>query len=234
MPHEITVYSRTFAEWTFWSPAGTRHKSDPDRFTGRRQFLDGYCRTHACSCIQPGPPSEELAQSTAVFSGTVVSVREYERKGDILSSMDPTTVEFEVSRVWKGHDHQTMYLTTARDEGSCGFTFAEGEEYLVYSANGTQVFLCSRTRELSRAADDLAALGEGRSPTAGTVGPTPVVPELPELSVPVRPEEGTRNTPEASGSEGGTGGCSPGSSTADVSFLGLMAGVVWMGFRRRR
>ena len=136
---------------------------------------------YACSCVQNPPPPEALERSALVFAGKVVSLKLHERPGDVWSSADPVTVEFEVSRVWRGYDYQTMYLTTARSEATCGFTFIEGEEYLVYSSNAVTVSLCSRTRSMSEAEEDLAALGEGRSPMAGSVGPTPVVPDLPEF-----------------------------------------------------
>ena len=95
---------------------------------------------------------------------------------------------------------------------SCGFPFVEGEEYLVYSSNAVTVSLCSRTRSMSEADEDLASLGEGRSPRVGTVGPTPDVPD----------------------SEGRGGGCGLGSQAADMSLVGLMVGVVWLGIRRRQ
>ena len=93
----------------------------------------------ACSCVRPGSPSEELAQSSSVFAGRVVSVREFNDPNAThdYSSTDPTTVEFEVDTIWKGPYNETIYLTTARSEASCGFTFDEGEEYIVYSRDGS-------------------------------------------------------------------------------------------------
>ena len=167
---------------------------------------------YACSCAENPPPLEALERSAVVFAGRVVSLKTLERLDDTWSSLDPVTVEFEVSRVWKGQDYQTTYLTTARSGASCGFTFVEGEEYLVYSHNATTVSLCSRTRSMAEAEEDLQALGEGSSPETGAVGPTPTVPDT----------------------EGRGGGCGLGSSAADMSFVGLMAGVVWLGLRRRR
>ena len=167
---------------------------------------------YACSCVQSPPPSEALAQSAVVFAGKVASLKTLERPDGTWSSLDPVTVEFEVEKVWKGHDYQAMYLTTARSGASCGFPFVEGEEYLVYSSNAVTVSLCSRTRSMSEADEDLASLGEGRSPRVGTVGPAPDVPD----------------------SEGRGGGCGLGSQATDISLLGLMVGVVWLGIRRRQ
>ena len=132
--------------------------------------------SYACSCIKPGPPSEALEESAMVFEGKVVSVRKYERLDGTWSGADPVVVEFDVRTIWKGYDYQTFYLTTGRSDASCGFRFVEGEEYLVYTRNAVTVNICSRTSSLSEAENDLEALGEGQSPTPGTVGPIPTVP----------------------------------------------------------
>lgn len=196
-------------------------------------FVVAPAPAHACSCVENLPPPETLERSAVVFAGRVVSLKLHERQGEVWSGSDPVTVEFEVSSVWKGTEYQTMYLTTARSGATCGFTFVEGEEYLVYSSNTATVSLCSRTRSISEADEDLAALGEGRSPTAGAVGPTPAVPDLPEIPLPVRPEEPTASPSEDSGSEGRGAGCSLGSKSTEIWFMGMMAGVVWFGVRKR-
>lgn len=128
-------------------------------------------RSYACSCQPPGAPSEELVNATAVFMGEAVSVREFPRIFGTWGSSDPTTVRFKVKTVWKGADFQTRYITTARSGASCGYTFAEGTEYVVYSHNGFNVSLCSRTRPLSEATRDLADLGQGTIPAVGTIAP---------------------------------------------------------------
>ena len=166
---------------------------------------------YACSCAPPGSPSEALANSNVVFVGKVVSVREFDRGDGTWGSMDPTTVEFDVTTVWKGPSYQTMYFTTPRSGPSCGFTFVEGVDYVVYSSNGSEVSRCSRTRSLSKATVDLEKLGEGRAPDKGKIAPTPEV--------------------SAYRSDGG---CGIGSSVADGSTVALMAGLVWLGMRRRR
>ena len=51
-----------------------------------------------------------------------------------MSSDDPTTVEFEVTTVWKGQENRTIHLITPRGESSCGFAFVEGVEYIGYSS----------------------------------------------------------------------------------------------------
>ena len=102
-----------------------------------------------------------------------------------------------------GPDTGLTLLTT-----SCGFTFIEGQEYLLYSRDGETVSLCSRTRSIDTAQDDLDALGEG-------IGPEPT------------PTGETSNV---------TGGCglSSGSSlvSIDAALFGLLAGLLW--YRRRK
>ncbi len=85
------------------------------------------------------------------------------------SSADPITIEFAVTTVWKGSVYEVAHLETARMGASCGFSFVEDVEYLVYSRDGSEVSLCSRTRQLSKAGADLTELGEGWTPD-----PTPV------------------------------------------------------------
>ena len=91
-------------------------------------------RIHACYCGPRGTPAEALAESAAVFEGKVISARDLERNDQIMSSDDPTTVEFEVTTVWKGQENRTIHLITPRGESSCGFAFVEGVEYIGYSS----------------------------------------------------------------------------------------------------
>ena len=147
-------------------------------------FLASPGQVHACKCAVPGTPAEELEKFSAVFAGRVVSVRHsYDLNAASYTPDDRTTVGFEVSAVWKGTVHEDMFITTPSTGGSCGFTFAEGEEYVVYADdsaygdNGYAAGICSRTALLSQAQGDIDALGEGRAPQAGTGGPTPELPQ---------------------------------------------------------
>ena len=163
---------------------------------------------YACSCVDPGSPSEALADSAAVFSGRVVSI---DRSRVKQSSADPLIVEFEVMTVWKGPADRRMHVTTPVNSASCGYSFLEGAEYLVYSWNGSEVYMCSRTRGLSGASFDIAELGEGQTLSEGATAPTPVV-----------------SGPSASG------GCGPSSHADGLPLAGLMAGIAWLGLLKRR
>ena len=142
---------------------------------------------YACKCAVPGSPSEELEKFSAVFAGRVVSVQ-HSFDPDVASVVreaeDRTTVGFAVSAVWKGTVHEDMYVTTPPTGGSCGFTFIEGEEYIVYGHDsnyddgGYTVGICSRTALLGLARTDLEAFGEGQAPLVGTGGPAPEQPQV--------------------------------------------------------
>ena len=119
-------------------------------------------RTYACSCVPPRPPLEALARADSVFSGEVVSMKE--PRGLMVSSTDPITVEFRVNAVWKGEMHETMFIETAWSSASCGFEFALNERYIVYAREG-RTSLCSRTKNIANASEDLMSLGEGAVPT---------------------------------------------------------------------
>lgn len=165
-------------------------------------------RSHACSCIEPGTPSEALEGSAAVFSGRVVAIDDRLALG---SSLDPLIVEFDVDTVWKGSLRQRIQLKTASDSASCGYSFVEGVEYLVYSRNGSEASLCSRTRPLSKAGDDLAELGPGQAVPQSEPAPTSASPETPA-----------------------GGGCGPPAGGDGLLLAGVVIGLAWLGFVKRR
>ncbi len=143
-------------------------------------FLGSLAAVHACKCVVPGSPTEELEKFDAVFAGKVVSVsHSFDSNVTPYKPGDHTTVGIDVSTVWKGVVHERMYITTPPTGGSCGFAFSEGGQYIVYAFvsastdSGYQVSICSRTALLRDAQADLEALGAGRAPRAGTAGVPP-------------------------------------------------------------
>ena len=112
------------------------------------------------------PPKESLEKSTTVFAGKVVDIDV--PSGIVISSADPMKVTFDVSKVWKGPNYKTLVVTTARDGTSCGYSFKQGEEYIVYTygeGDKLSTGICSRTKLLANAQEDLVGLGEGNLPT---------------------------------------------------------------------
>ena len=179
----------------------------------------GVGQVEACSCGPRPSPSGAYHSSTVVFSGKVVAIRGFDIPAwGTYSSADRGTVELQVSTVWKGPVQETMFVTTVRNGASCGFTFAEGEEYVIYSrsdATPPEVSLCSRTRLAANAQEEFDALGEGSTPEPGSRAPEPEV-EQPKNSA---------------------GGCNILSQSAraprDAWGLGLIAGVALLALRRR-
>ncbi len=72
-----------------------------------------------------------------------------------------------MSAVWKGEIYETMFIRTAWSSASCGFEFAQGDHYIVYAREGW-ASLCSRTKSIDKASEDLMALGEGVAPAPGS------------------------------------------------------------------
>ena len=133
-------------------------------------FVEDSRQIHACSCgrIPQAPESADLASS--VFLGEVTAVSEpgRNRGGGIARSGDRITVEFKVEESWKGRVYRKMFVGT--EHARCGYAFQVGRRYLVYAVGAPDslaVHLCSGTDLESRAADDLAALGEGSAPEPG-------------------------------------------------------------------
>ncbi len=171
-------------------------------------------RVFACSCVVPGSPSEELAESGAVFLGRPFSwknIGEDDWGGEIVE------VAFEVETIWKGPLSETIYVTTRANEASCGYTFS-AHKYIVYTDERFRTWLCSRTRPLSEAAEDLAELGPGQAPVPGTASRATA-----EYADPASPE------PELSA----TGGCGRSARTVDLPMAALLVGVAWCAVRRR-
>jgi hypothetical protein len=124
----------------------------------------------ACSCAILGNSPEErakiaLKESTAVFSGEVLDVE----KGPLtrmLGFRTPSSrVTLRISEMWKGPQRETLEVSTPRDGASCGYSFSEGQKYLVYAYGKEEPFqtdLCSETKPLSKAGAHLQVLGGGQ------------------------------------------------------------------------
>ena len=190
-------------------------------------------RSYACSCLPLGSPTEELEESGAVFMGKVTSISILEGTGNYDTAMN----EFAVTTVWKGPLAETRFIRT-EPRGMCGRSFAEGEEYVVYSFASDHK--CSRTRMLSAASSDLIELGKGHAPIPGTS--YPVIEAGGETGenqestpTPTTPTPTpTPTTPNAEPAPDSGGGCGLSSHKADLAILGLIVGIVGIGIGRRR
>lgn len=125
----------------------------------------------ACSCVLDISQAESFANAEAVFSGRVLSLasdtslmgafRQYRK------------AEIEVQTVWKGDVTNPATLVTGLGGGDCGYDFIEGKSYLFYTHKGEmygggrgklETGICSSTKLLAAAEEDLLLLGQGKSP----------------------------------------------------------------------
>jgi hypothetical protein len=117
----------------------------------------------ACSCMPAGPPCQAYFETDAVFTGTVTAIAI--RKGPIEGIppdqlFDRRFVQISVERIGKGVQGAGVEVRTGMGGGDCGFDFKVGQRYVVYAYRGKDGSLstgiCSRTRALSDAAEDVA------------------------------------------------------------------------------
>ena len=139
-----------------------------------------------CSCAPPDAPRIALDSSAAVFRAHVVALEDRPIPLPDLSAfhgkarqeaewvylrqaLERLRVTLAVTQVWKGDVAHQIDIYTPNECCICGFPFELGKEYLVYAHGlpsgrlGTTI--CSRTRSLSRAREDLDALGPGAPPS---------------------------------------------------------------------
>ena len=125
----------------------------------------------ACSCIGSGPSCEATWQAAAVFAGEVVSIEEaVVDRPEIRPGFKEHVqrVTFRVTEPFRGIDAATVIVQTGLGGGDCGYGFSVRQAYLVYAhryKDRLSTGICSRTRPLAAAAEDLAYLrGPARQP----------------------------------------------------------------------
>jgi hypothetical protein len=124
----------------------------------------------ACTCAPSKGPAEDLELAAAVFSGKVVEIRRHRQSADIFARVEAV---LRVERVWKGAGGATVSVFTASHSATCGYGFKQGRTYLVYAHKDAEgrlsTGICSRTRRLKDAGEDLKELGAGQQ-VAGYAG----------------------------------------------------------------
>lgn len=125
----------------------------------------------ACSCVVPAPGvsvgqqvADAKRSATAIFEGRVVSIRYSEEK------MNDTPVKayamIQVERSWKGRVTETVEVETANICCICGFTFKQGETYMIYSnspdGKSLSVSSCSRAQLIVGKNGDAKYLGKAK------------------------------------------------------------------------
>ena len=139
-----------------------------------------------CSCAPPGAPRVALDSSEAVFRARVIALddrpiplpdisslqgeaRQEAEWAYLRRAIERLRVTLEVRRVWKGDVAERIDIYTANECCICGYPFERGKEYLIYAyrlpSGRLATTICSRTRPMSRAREDLDALGPGTLPS---------------------------------------------------------------------
>ena len=103
--------------------------------------------------IGPKSVNSTLKKSTAVFSGEVLEIR---------TGLNFLQARFRVERSWKGVESDEVFVFT--DDSAESPHYKVGEKYLVFAGiRNSKLFtgMCSRTKRLEYAEEDLKQLGEG-------------------------------------------------------------------------
>ena len=124
---------------------------------------------NACQCMQPGPSCESFFQAPVVFAGTVRSVTQTPQVPQVMENI---RVEFDEAIPLRGSQGTTQTVFTSAGFGSCGYDFKPGERYVVYAYRSKpgeplRTSICSRTRPIAEAAEDLQFF-ESLSSAAGS------------------------------------------------------------------
>lgn len=104
----------------------------------------------ACSCAMPPPPCQAFWQTETIFTGEVTELK---------SALGHSTVAtFAVKKQLRGTLGTGVKTVTVSSGGMCGALFTQGQSYVVYAdgkPGSLSASLCSRTRPLSEAREDL-------------------------------------------------------------------------------
>lgn len=191
--------------WTaFWTTAAMVLVMAP------LMLLFGAGQAFACSCAGKSE-AVHYERADAVFAARLVH-RE-EPSAPVMSSMDPATLTFEVSRVYKGEVTDPQQVTTAQSGASCGLEIAGEGPFLVFAERdgaGLTASLCGGTRPLEEGS--ASAFGSGKAPASMEV--------LPAVRI-------VESTPESDGP----------SPTLVLTGAGIVAALGlagWVVVRRRR
>ena len=126
-------------------------------------FTFGASVALACTCVPPPSPTEALEEATAVFSGKVVQIKRHKPSEDIFGGVE---VVFRVDQKWKGVGNRTVSVFTSSQSAACGYSFSKDQTYLIYASGNSRgrlsTSICSRTKRLKDAREDLNQLGAGK------------------------------------------------------------------------
>jgi hypothetical protein len=122
--------------------------------------LVGVYSVSACSCEGLTPVCSVYWKTSNVFLGRVVGIDHvYDQSPtDNLIGPGHFVTRFAVLKAYRGAVAEQVVVRTADQGSSCGFSFEQGRDYLVYADSGSNGELatnhCTRTHRVASAADD--------------------------------------------------------------------------------
>jgi hypothetical protein len=164
---------------------------------------------NACSCAESGPPCQSFWEADAVFSANVVSksITTVDSEIDLKRKEEQVAVRLLVEDVFRGAlGGNDVEILTGMGGGDCGYNFEKGKKYLIYAyehKGRLHASICSRTRLLSEAKEDLAYFRNLPAENSGGSILVKVIKRLPPLNensnYEVKPMQGVRIVAEAAG-----------------------------------
>jgi len=117
----------------------------------------------ACSCVPAGPPCQAYWKASAVLVGLVTNISPTLveiGEGKTKRTYPQLLVRMVVEQAYRGVEGTEVEVVTGQGGGDCGYRFRLGERYLVYAYRNEKdgrlgAGICSRTRPLAEASEDL-------------------------------------------------------------------------------
>jgi len=146
----------------------------------------------ACDCGYTGAPCNAFATTPTVFVGEATKIASIDLRTDSGGDYKDRLVSFDVERSYRGLTTKTAEVLSGWNS-DCGYRFQEGVRYIVYAYPHRPIgklttSICTRTRPLSEASEDLEYLDKKDDPSHGA-GIEGMI-ELDTRGQPVGPLEG--------------------------------------------
>ncbi len=112
----------------------------------------------ACDCAGTLVPCQAYGEASAVFVGTVINSRIITIKQSDYEAQR-RVVRFSIDTPFRGVEDAEVEVSTGLGGGDCGFGFVQTQQYLVYAyeyEGKLSTSICTRTRSISKAEDDLS------------------------------------------------------------------------------
>lgn len=159
-----------------------------------------------CSCVGSSTPCSAAGSAAAAFTGTVLNIADppapiiapvagptearrvaaNRLAGNSTPVRPLRTIRIRVGEVLSGVEpgQQEIEILTGLGGGDCGYSFQTGAEYVIYAYKNSdgrlETGICSRTRPLAEAGDDVAYFHSMASaPATGTIRVQTAYPGLP-------------------------------------------------------